>query len=407
MVKTGWGLLACTALLGCVVLAGSPMLLAQSAPSDPVAATSSAAPPAQVDSIPPITVQIEPPPISISSSMIGVAGPLGAKAAEGKPIFAEFVTQHHQDFTDGNSIARSTPSTIYRDAQGRIRRESQLSVPGLPQGIAAATFITIVDWRLGCGWVLNPQEMVAHRYPLSGQGPSYVARLSAQGGGRLLPRDARSAAEHGANSSGSRRWRSHVFSPHMRLSQDSAISPSAMSAASAGPQSDQSPAEAPSGVSATAGGRPEESGYDNPSKPTAGFLGTPAGAPSMRIDQPFLAAPNPVRTENLGEEMILGFRAHGTRVITTVPAGEIGNDRSIDIVSEQWYSPDLDLVMRSMHRDPWGGEFTTTVTRISQGEQAAHLFTVPPKYKVMDADSEGQHHVIEIHGSHAPGRSPW
>ena len=126
----------------------------------------------------------------------------------------------------------------------------------------------------------------------------------------------------------------------------------------------------------------------------------------MRIDQPFLAAPNPVRTENLGEEMILGFRAHGTRVITTVPAGEIGNDRSIDIVSEQWYSPDLELVMRSMHRDPWGGEFATTVTRISQGEQAAHLFIVPAKYKVMDADSEGQHHVIEIHGSHAPGRSP-
>ena len=393
MVKTAWGLLACTALLGCVALAGSPMLLAQSAPSDPVAAASSAAPPAQVDSIPPITVQIEPPPISISSSMIGVAGPLGAKAAEGKPIFAEFVTEHHQDFTDGNSIARSTPSTIYRDAQGRIRRESQLSVPGLPQGIAAATFITIVDWRLGCGWVLNPQEMVAHRYPLSGQGPSYVARLSAQGGGRLLPRDARSAAEHGANSSGSRRWRTHVFSPHMRLSQDSAISPSAMSAASAEPQSAQSPAEAAGGVSATAGGRPEESGY--------------AGAPSMRIDQPFLAAPNPVRTENLGEEMILGFRAHGTRVITTVPAGEIGNDRSIDIVSEQWYSPDLELVMRSMHRDPWGGEFATTVTRISQGEQAAHLFTIPAKYKVMDADSEGQHHVIEIHGRHAPGRSPW
>ena len=208
MVKTGWGLWACTALLGCVALAGSPMLLAQSAPpasaADSVAASPVSANSLSLDSLP-ITVQIEPPPISISSSMIGVAGPLGATAAEGKPIFAEFVTEHHQDFTDGNSITRSTASTIYRDAQGRIRRESQLSVPGLPEGIAAATFITIVDRRLGCGWVLNPQEMVAHRYPLSGQGPSYVARLNAQGGGRLLPRDARSAAEPGANSSGSRR----------------------------------------------------------------------------------------------------------------------------------------------------------------------------------------------------------
>jgi hypothetical protein len=239
--------------------------------------------------------------------------------------------------------------------------------------------------------------MVAHRYPLSGQGLSYVARLNAQGGGRLLPRDAKSAAEQGADPAGSRRWRAHAFSPRMRLSQDSAVSPSAMSAASGEARSAQSPAE-------TAGGRPEDSGNDNPSKPTAGFLGTPAGAPSMRIDQPFLAAPNAVRTENLGEEMILGFRAHGTRFITTVPAGEIGNDRSIEIVSEQWYSPDLELVMRSMHRDPWGGEFSTTVTRISQGEQAARLFTIPAKYKVIDADSEGEHRVIEIHGSHT-GRS--
>ena len=406
VLKMGLGL-ACLSL-GLSSLAGAPMLLAQSAPQDadaapPVSSTAPAeaafpvaSPVTAVpeDSLPPITVQIEPPSISISSSMIGVAGPLGAKAAEGKPIFAEFLTEHHQDFADGNSITRTTSSTIYRDAHGRIRRESQLSVPGLPAGVASATFVTIVDRRLGCGWVLNPQEMIAHRYLLGGQ-PSYVAHLNAQGGGHLFSREAKSMAGH--RTDGSRHWRPHAFPPSVRLSQDTAASPAAMSAASA----DSSAAhEAP-------GARAEETGVA-PSTPTTGGTGTPfAGAPSMRLDQPFLAAPNPVRTENLGEEMILGFRAHGKRVITTLPAGEIGNDRSIDIVSEQWYSPELELVMRSMHRDPWGGEFTTTVVRIRRGEPPAHLFTVSSKYKVTDAESEGVHHVIETEGSRGSGSAPW
>jgi hypothetical protein len=366
-----------------IVLAGSPILRAQdalpdseAAPAATSAAASVEAPPASSpsasvpeESLPPITVQIEPPPISISSSMIGVAGPLGAKATEGKPLLAEFATEHHQDFADGNSIARTTSSTIYRDAQGRIRRESQLSVPGLPSGIAFAKFITIVDRRLGCRWVLNPQEMVAHRYLLAQ--PSYVARLNAQGGGHLLTRDAKTGVV--------RHWHPHSFPPSVHLSQqDSMASPAAMSADSA---------EASAG---TAGARPEEA--------------RSAGPASMRIDQPFLAAPNPVRTENLGEEMILGYRAHGKRVITTLPAGEIGNDRSIDIVSEQWYSPELELVMRSMHRDPWAGEFTTTVVRIRRGEQAANLFTVPSKYKTIDAESEGAR-VLE--GSRENGSVPW
>ena len=114
-----------------------------------------------------------------------------------------------------------------------------------------------------------------------------------------------------------------------------------------------------------------------------------------------------VRTENLGDQTILGFHTRGTRVITTLPAGQIGNDLPIDIISEQWFSPELELVMRSMHRDPWAGEFTTTVIRISRGEQPASLFEVPERYKVIDAASEGEHHVLDGHGTHSPGPAPW
>jgi hypothetical protein len=63
--------------------------------------------------------------------------------------------------------------------------------------------------------------------------------------------------------------------------------------------------------------------------------------------------------------------------------------------------------MRSMHRDPWAGEFTTTVTRVSRGDQPASLFEIPAAYKVIDAGSEDEHHVLDGHGSHSPGPAPW
>ena len=379
-------------LLAGLSLAVAPAAVAQAAASADSAVSSSDAPhsstpvavaPGADDSLPPITVQIAPPPISISSSMIGVAGPLGAQAATGKPLSAEFLTVHHQSFTDGNHISRSTTSMIYRDAEGRIRRESQLSVPGLPASDASATFITIVDHRLGYGWVLNPQEMVAHRYDLNDSGPSYVAHVSAQGsGGGFGSPDSKPSSDSAAVAAENPHWRAHVFAPHHSHPwPDAAASPAG-------------------GAKPDAGSGPFASSFQ---LEDTGF----ASAPNMRIDQPFLAAPNPVRTENLGEQMLLGYRVHGTRVITTVPSGEIGNDRPIDIVSEQWFSPDLELVMRSVHRDPWGGEFTTTVNRLKRGDQPAWLFEVPSAYKVIDSDTEREHHILDSRGDHTGGSAPW
>ena len=320
--------------------------------------------------------------------MLGVSSPLGAQAVPGKPMYAEFVTEHHQSFTDGNRISRSTTSSIYRDTQGRIRRESQLSLPGMPAGVTASTFITIVDHQLGFGYVLDPQEMVAHRYELNAAGPSYVAHLNAQTNGRAFQSsDPKSPAETAANpatpaapAAGTSHWRLHAFSSHH-----------------------DRPDSTDSSGSTSAGSNSNSLGSGFVSSEDSGF----ASAPTMRINQPFLAAPNPVRTENLGEQIILGFRARGTRVITTLPAGQIGNDRPIDIVSEQWFSPELELVMRSMHHDPWAGEFTTSIVRVSRGDQPASLFEVPLPYKIIDAASESEHHVLDGHGGHPPGPAPW
>jgi hypothetical protein len=252
----------------------------------------------------------------------------------------------------------------------------------VPAAVSASIFITIVDHQLGYGYVLDPQEMVAHRYDLNAAGPSYVAHLHAEAnGGALLSADPKPDAESTANSTAAAQtshWRLRAFPPHK----------------------DRAPAGTP--VAMSTGSRSSSLGSGFPPE-DSGF----ASAPTMRIDQPFLAAPNSVRTENLGEQMILGFRARGTRVVTTLPAGQIGNDRPIDIVSEQWFSPELELVMRNMHHDPWIGEFTTTIVRVSRGDQPVSLFEVPAPYRIIDAASEGEHHVLDGRGNHASGPAPW
>ncbi len=189
--------------------------------------------------------------------------------------------------------------------------------------------------------------MVAQRYQLNGAAPSYVAHLNAQGNGSVLLSPDAADGSTPAASTDAPHWRPNIFAHRVKPSQD------------------------PASASATQASGSKPGGQLSSSLLPEGSVSAPnlVSARNMRIDQPFLAAPNPVRTENLGEQVILGFRARGTRVITTLPAGQIGNDRPINIVSEQWFSPELELVMRSMHRDPWAGEFTTTVTKVSRGDR--------------------------------------
>ena len=57
-------------------------------------------------------------------------------------------------------------------------------------------------------------------------------------------------------------------------------------------------------------------------------------------------------TEPLGKRIIEGIEAEGTRSILTIPAGQIGNEQPIQIVSERWYSSELETVILSKHSDP-------------------------------------------------------
>src|SRR5438874_1813601 len=84
-----------------------------------------------------------------------------------------------------------------------------------------------------------------------------------------------------------------------------------------------------------------------------------------------------IQKQSLGTQFINGVNAEGTRVTRTIPAGQIGNDKPIQVVSERWYSADLQMVVKSTHTDPRFGTTTYTLTNVQRTEPAASLFTVP------------------------------
>jgi hypothetical protein len=98
-----------------------------------------------------------------------------------------------------------------------------------------------------------------------------------------------------------------------------------------------------------------------------------------------------LQKEDLGTQTINGIAAQGTRYTRTIPLGQIGNDKPISIVSERWYSPDLQIVVKSTRNDPRFGSTTYTVTNIQRQEQAGSLFAVPADYTVTQGHGPREH----------------
>lgn len=89
-----------------------------------------------------------------------------------------------------------------------------------------------------------------------------------------------------------------------------------------------------------------------------------------------------VKKEDLGTQTIEGVSAQGKRETVTIPAGQIGNERPIEIVSETWYSPELHTVVMRKHSDPRVGETVFHLTNISRSEPDASLFQPPANAKI-------------------------
>ncbi|HKO42833.1 MAG TPA: hypothetical protein VJU84_06075 [Pyrinomonadaceae bacterium] len=96
------------------------------------------------------------------------------------------------------------------------------------------------------------------------------------------------------------------------------------------------------------------------------------------------APPKPVR-EKLGSQIVEGVAAEGTRTTLTIPAGEFDNELPIVISHEEWYAPELQMIVLMKHNDPRFGETTFRLTNILRGEPAPELFQLPDGITVVDA----------------------
>jgi hypothetical protein len=96
-----------------------------------------------------------------------------------------------------------------------------------------------------------------------------------------------------------------------------------------------------------------------------------------------------VTTEDLGSQVIQGINATGKRVTRTIAVGTAGNDKAIQIVTETWTSPDLQIVVMSKTSDPRFGDTVYQLTNITRAEPDPTLFTVPSGYTVVQGPGRG------------------
>jgi hypothetical protein len=106
--------------------------------------------------------------------------------------------------------------------------------------------------------------------------------------------------------------------------------------------------------------------------PIRGDIAPPAGPPQ----------PKDAKTESLGTKTIEGVQAEGTRMTFEIPAGDLGNDKPIQVVTETWYSPELQVIVLSRHVDPIAGEHVFRLVNIKRAEPSPELFTLPAGFRV-------------------------
>jgi hypothetical protein len=97
---------------------------------------------------------------------VGAEAFLGGKVVAGAPYSAQAVTEHTQTLPDGNAIHTTTTANVYRDSQGRTRREQEIGAigPWAAQGTPRKV-ISISDPVAGFIHILNPDTQVARQMP--------------------------------------------------------------------------------------------------------------------------------------------------------------------------------------------------------------------------------------------------
>ncbi len=260
------------------------------------------------------------------------AGPaLSGETVTGSPYSAEAVTETSQTLGDGNKISRTNSSKIYRDSQGRTRREQTISALG-PWSSAGdpIEMVFINDPVAGVNYVLNTKEQTAQKAELH--------HIEADGKGDDMQVE-----------KGNVHWQAK-----------------------------------------TDGGPAKMVFRSEHREVTGGEAGEARNLTVVHsaVNADFSVSDDNTKTESLGKQVIEGVEADGTRTTITIPAGQIGNERPIEIASESWYSPQLQTVVMSTQDDPRMGKTTYRLTNIQLVEPLPTMFEVPAGYTIQESPME-------------------
>jgi len=104
--------------------------------------------------------------------LLGFGGTHGGKVVKGVPFSAVAVSESTQTLSDGNHITRKTQTNLFRDSQGRVRKEVTFPAPG---GQAASgqtkSIIFLMDPVAGASYMLDVQKKIAWQMPAHHEGP--------------------------------------------------------------------------------------------------------------------------------------------------------------------------------------------------------------------------------------------
>lgn len=247
---------------------------------------------------------------------------------KGSPYTAKAITTTVQTLADGNKITHTNEVQLARDSEGRTRREQNLADIGPWKTNAKGSIISIND----------PVEHVRYELRQSGDKVVSANKTMSVERTRVLENKTRAMAED-----------AQVHAGHG------------------------------SGVGVGVG---DEPGMDkNIVIVTSDNDNVMTNNSRYKTEQDGAQAKN-VKTEDLGTQSIEGVSAHGKRTTVTIPAGQIGNDQPINIVTETWYSPELQLTVMSKRNDPRTGETEFKMTNIQRVEPDPTLFQAPPGVQI-------------------------
>ena len=255
-------------------------------------------------------------------------------AIKGAPYSAETIVEGVQALADGNRIVRKTTGRVYRDTEGRTRREED--------GPGGRVSISIVDPVGAYSYSLDPDNKIAWRSP-TGTVAAIMDKLKLE---RQLVEQQKSAEEV------------------QRRKVGSEDNPSASAAA------------AEKEKAAAAGEIRRREGGGGGGAPASGEVMVRARG---NVGVAYMPAPGPIE-----HKVIEGIAVDGRKTTTTIPAGKVGNEQPLTIVSEEWRSPELNVLVLTRHSDPRTGDSSYRLTNIIRAEPDHSLFMVPPDYEIKD-----------------------